>query len=245
LLDERNKSLCQSLRKGNNADEHYEIIDDLLWWKGRLYAPENTRKRIIKSEHVSKVAGHFGTDRTLELGSRNLYWPKMEDNIRKYCNACDICQRTKAPNHAKHGLLHRLELACKPWTHVSTDFKTDLLETAGYKNVLVVVDWFTKMAHFIPIFKREAIEVAHACLNNVWKCDSIPQDVVSDRDAAFTGQYIANLYNYLGIKRSMSTGYHPQTDRQIERMNQVIEAYMCSYCILEQNDLSELLAMAE
>jgi len=69
---------------------------------------------MMKSEHYSKIAGHFGRDRTMELVSRNFYWPKMEDDVRKFCNECDNCQRTKAPRHAKHGLLHPLELASKP-----------------------------------------------------------------------------------------------------------------------------------
>jgi len=245
LLDERYRSICKLVKKGNNSDDNYEIIDDLLCWKGRLYAPKKTRNGIIRPEHDSKIAGHFGRDRTLELVSRNFYWPKMEDYIQKYCNECDNCQRTKAPRHAKHGLLHPLELASKPWTHISTDFITDLPESGGYKNILVVVDRFTRMAHFIPIVTREATEVARAYLNNVWKYHGIPQDVVSDRDATFTGQYITNLYDYLGIKRSMSKAYHPQADGQTERMNQVIEAYLRSYCNYEQNDWSEMLAMAE
>jgi len=87
--------------------------------------------------------------------------------------------------------------------------------------------------------------VARAYLNGVWKYHGIPEDVVSDRDATFTGQYIANIYDYLEIKRSMSTAYHPQTDGQTERMNQVIEAYLGSYCNYEQNDWSEMLALAE
>jgi hypothetical protein len=173
-LNESYRSICKLVTKGNNADENYQIIDDLLCWKGRLYAPERTRKRIIKSEHDSKIAGHFGRDRTLELVSRNFYWPKMEDDIRKYCNKCDNCQRTKSPRHVKHGLLHPLELASKPWTHISTDFITDLPESGEYKNILVVVDRFTKMAHVIPIAKSEAMEVARAYLNNVWKYHRIP-----------------------------------------------------------------------
>jgi len=77
----------------------------------------------------------------------------MKDDVRKFCNECDNCQRTKAPRHAKHGLLHPLELASKPWTHISTEFITDLPESQGSKNILVVVDRFTKMAHFIAIAK--------------------------------------------------------------------------------------------
>jgi hypothetical protein len=153
LADDFYKSVCKEVAKGKYIDTNYELIDDLLCWKGRLYAPERTRERIMKSEHDSKIAGHFGRDRTMELVSRNFYWPKMEDDVRKFCNECDNCQRTKAPRHAKHGLPNPLELASKPWTHISTDFITDLPESQGYKNILVVVDRFTKMAHFIPIAK--------------------------------------------------------------------------------------------
>jgi len=245
MLDDDYRSICKRISKGNNEDFNYEILDNLLCWKGRLYAPRRTRERIIRSEHDSKIAGHFGRDRTLELVSRNFHWRKMEDDIRKFCNECDNCQRKKAPRHAKHGLLHLLELASKPWTHISTDFITDLPESTGYKNILVVVDRFTKMAHFIPTVKRDAVEVAGAYLNGVWKYHGIPEDVVSDQDATFTGQYIANLYDYFGIQRSMSTAYHPQTDGQTERMNQVIGAYLRSYCNYEQNDWSEMLALAE
>jgi len=53
-----------------------------------------------------------------------------------------------------------------------------------------------------------------------------------------------DIYIFLGIKRSISTAYHPQTDRQTERMNQLIEAYLRSYCIYEQNDWASMLAMA-
>jgi transposase InsO family protein len=169
----------------------------------------------------------------------------MDDDIRKYCSECDNCQRTKSPRHAKHGLLHPLELPSQPWTHIATDFITDLPESSGCRNLLVVVDRFTKMAHFIPIQKREAASVARAYLNNVWKYHGFPEDVVSDRDATFTSQHFTNLYDYLAITRSMSTAYHPQSDGQMERMNQVIEAYVRSYCNFEKNDWADMLPMAE
>jgi len=117
---------------------------------------------MIKSEHDSKIVGHFGRERTLELVTGKFYWTNMERDIRKYCNEYDLCQRTKAPRHAKHSLLHLLELACIPWTHMITDFITDLPESEGATIILVVVDRFTKMAHFIPIRKKDSPTVARA-----------------------------------------------------------------------------------
>jgi len=207
--------------------------------------PKGLWQRVIQPEHDSKVAGHFGRERTLELVTRNFYWTNMKQGIRKYCNECDICQRTKAPRHAKQGLLHSLELACKPWTHTSTDFITDLPESEGATMILVVVDRFTKMAHFIPITKKDSPTVARAYLENVWKYHGFSKDVVSNRDSPLTWGFFTDLYNYLGIKRSMSTAYHPQTDWQTERINQVIESYLRSYCNYKQNDWASMLTMAE
>jgi len=169
----------------------------------------------------------------------------MECDIRKYYNECDTCQRTKAPRHAKHALLHHLELACKPWMHISTDFITDLPGFKGATIILVVVDRFTKMAHFIPIKKKDSPTVAKAYLENIWKYHGFPEDVVLDRDSTLTGSFFTDLYNYLGIQCSMSTAYHPQTDGQTERINQVIESYLRSYRNYEQKDCASMLAMAE
>jgi hypothetical protein len=107
----------------------------------------------MRSEHDSKIAGHFGRDRTIELISRKFFWPKNEDEVRQHYNECDNCQRTKSPRHAKHGLLHPLELPIKPWTHITTDCITDLPELSGHTKILVVVDRFSQMAHFIPLSK--------------------------------------------------------------------------------------------
>jgi len=245
FLDDSYRSICKQLSSGNITDKHYELVDDILCSKRRIYAPKDLRHRIMQSEHDSKVAGHFGRERTMELISRNFYWPNMETDRRKYFNECNNCQRTKSPRHAKHGLSHPLKMACKPWTHISTDFITDLPESEGATKILVVVDRFTKMAHFIPITKKDSPTVARAYLENIWKYHGFPEDVVSDRDGTFTGQYFTDLYDYLGIKNSMSTAFHPESDGQTERIDQVIESYRRSYCNYEQNDWASMLAIAE
>jgi hypothetical protein len=110
---------------------------------------------------------------------------------------------------------------------------------------MVVVNQFTKMAHFIPAVKRESVVVAKLFLENVWKYHGLPLDIVSDRDGVFTGHFITALYQFLGIKRSMSTAFHPQTDGQTEPLNQTIEDILRTYCNYEQDNWNEILAMAE
>jgi hypothetical protein len=180
MLDEENIAICKQLNCGVKIKQHYDIKDDLFCWKNRLYVQRRLRKRVMNSEHDPKVAGYFRSERTMKLLTRKFYWANMEKDIRKYCNECDNCQRTQAPHHAKHGLLHPLEMACKPWTHISTDFITDSPESEGATMLLVVVNHFAKMAQFVPMKTKDSPTVARAYFENVWKYPGFPEHVDPD-----------------------------------------------------------------
>jgi len=80
-LDYQNMQLCKAISKGANNDTNFTRQEELLGWNGSIYVPKAMRSKVLKSEHDSKVAGHFGRDRTLELINRNFFWPKIEDNV--------------------------------------------------------------------------------------------------------------------------------------------------------------------
>jgi hypothetical protein len=88
--------------------------------------------------------------------------------------------------------------------------------------ILVVVDRFTEIAHFIVLTKKNAPTVTRAYLDNVWRYHGMRKGIVSERDMTFTSQYFLDVYIFLGIKNSMSTTYYLESDGQTERMNQVI-----------------------
>jgi len=164
MIDHKYRHKCRQLAKGDVTDNNYELKDDISCWKNRIYAPEGMRKPIFQSEHDSKVAGHFGRVRTLDLITRNLYCPNMESDVRKFCNECDNCQSIKCPRDSPHGLLHPLELACMAWTKISRECITDLPASEGATIILMVGDRFTKMAHFILIKMQDSPMVASAYL---------------------------------------------------------------------------------
>ena len=200
----------------------------------------------MEDEHDSKVAGHFGQKKTLELISRNFYWPEMEDWIKAYIRSCDSCQRNKSPRHARFGLLQPLELPYSPWLSTSVDFITALPESEGFTQIIVVVDRFSKMAHFVALQENAtAKDCAQAFLKEIWKLHGLPEDIVSDRDTKWTGEFWNNLCVMLGIKRNLSSAFHPQTDGQTERVNQNLETYLQTFINYDQNDWNALLPLAE
>ena len=102
------------------------------------------------------------------------------------------------------------------------------------------------MAHFVPLYeKASARDCAAAFLQNIWKLHGLPEDIVSDRDTKWTGEFWHNLWEMLGIKRNLSSAFHPQTDGQTERVNQTLETYLRTFVNYDQNDWLSLLPLAE
>jgi hypothetical protein len=126
------------------------------------------------------------------------------------------------------------------------DYIVELPLSNGFDAVYVCVDRFTKMAHFIPTTTRvTAEESANLYLRHVFKNHGLPTDIVSDRGTQFTSRFSSALLELCGVKSNKSTAFHPQSDGQTERVNQVLEQYIRIFCGYQQDDWSDLLPLAE
>jgi len=231
------------------TEEVLEIKDGLLYRRGMLWIPEdgNLKKLILESEHDTKIAGHMGQDKTIELIRRNFWWPRMNERIIDFVQSCPECQKNKAARHRPYGLSSPLELPYAPWRSIAMDFITELPLSEGCDQLWVVIDRFTKMAHFLPLKKerKTAADLAVTFAREVWKYHGLPKDIVSDRDSRFTSETWQEFLRLAGIRPRMSMAFHPQTDGQTERLNQTIEAYLRAFVGHEQDNWVGLLPMAE
>ena len=83
------------------------------------------------------------------------------------------------------------------------------------------------MVHFIPTTKRTSAEgLARLFRDNMWKLHGLPKSIISDRGPQFAVGLMRELNQMLGIESKMSTAFHPQTDSQMERVNQELEQYL-------------------
>jgi len=140
---------------------------------------------------------------------------------------CDSCQRNKNCIEQPVGKLMPNSIPEKPWMYISADFITKLPLAQGYDAILVVVDWLTKMVHFIPTAEKTIAEgLAKLFRNNVWKLHGLPKSIISDRGLQFIAGLMRELNQILEIKSKMLTVFHPQTDGQMERVNQELEQYL-------------------
>jgi len=134
----------------------------------------------------------------------------------------------------------------KAWTHISADFITKLPLVQGYDSILVVVDWFTKMAHFVPTTEKTTAEgLARLFRDNMWRLHGLPESIISDRGPQFAAGLMKELNGLLDIETKLSTAFYPQTDGQTEYMNQELEQYLRMFIDHWQEQWPEWLGTAE
>ena len=126
------------------------------------------------------------------------------------------------------------------------DFITGLPKSLGYDAIFVVVDMLTKVAHLIPVRKDHiAKDIAMIFMKQVFVYHGLPRRIISDRDSKFTSNFWKALFEATHTSLAYSTAYHPQTDGQTERVNQIIEDMLRAYCMREPNKWVRYLYLVE
>jgi len=126
------------------------------------------------------------------------------------------------------------------------DFVVELPLSSGHNTIMTVVDSVSKRAHFIPTHTTVTAEgAAWLFLHQVWKLHGLPKYIVSDCRPQFVACFTRELYCLLGIRLVSSTAWHPQTDRQMEHVNQELDQYLQLFVNEWQDNWYDLLSMAE
>jgi hypothetical protein len=221
------KSYLDQVRKGIRTGKHPTIEihlceerDNKIFYRGRELldpADEKATTHAITQTHNRLTGGHPGPARTLDLVRRGYVWQGTRKQIERYIQNCHTCQTTKPSRSKTLGLLEPLPVPRRIWKSITLDFITGLPEDGAMDAILVVVDRFSKMAHFIPTTHEIlAEETAELLLHHVWKLHRTPEEIISDQGPQFVSALWKRQCQRLSITRKLSTAHHPQTDGQTE-----------------------------
>jgi hypothetical protein len=131
-------------------------------------------------------------------------------------------------------LLQPLQVPEWKWKEIAMDFIMGLLRTqSGYDSIWVIVDRLTKVAHFIPVKTTySGPQLAELYMSRIVYLHRVLKKIVSDRGTQFTSRFWERLHEALDTQLHFSSAYHPQTDGQTERVNQILED-MLRTCALQ------------
>lgn len=213
----------------------------------RLCVPKSERAVILSQAHNSAyTTAHAGPEKLWDALNSRFYWPKMKRDVIRYCNSCDVCQKTKPSNFNRYGRLTPNPIPLKPYESVSMDLIVNLPWSNDYNAILVVVDRMTKHAQFIPTTTGlNTAGFAALFLKHIACRFGLPLNIVTDRDPHWTSDFWRSLAKLMDVDMLLSSSHHPQHDGQTEIVNRQLEVMLRAYVANDRSTWSDWLATME
>jgi hypothetical protein len=167
------------------------LAEGFVFRANKLCIPASSVHLLLLQEaHGGGLMGHYGVKKKEDILVGHFFWPKMRRDVERFISCCTTYQKAKSRLNPR-GLYMPLPVPSAPWENISMDFVLGLPRTKkGRDNVFVVVDRFSKMAHFIPYHKTDdAIHVVDLFFREIVRLNAVPNTIVSDRDAKFLSHF--------------------------------------------------------
>ena len=193
----------------------------------KVFVPQPLREQVMQWSHDHPSSEHMGTQKTL---SRLLYrfsWPGMCCQAKTFCRSCMVCQKRSKPTPGRRAPMVS-ETSSRPFERVALDITEMPLSSSGNRYALVVMDYFSKYVRIYPMKDQRAITVAGHLMDWVYEL-GVPERLHSDQGAQFESHIFQEICKQLGIRKTRTTPYHPQSDGMVERFMRTLKDMVAKY----------------
>ncbi|KAK8921536.1 hypothetical protein KSP39_PZI020758 [Platanthera zijinensis] len=229
---EQSPSLTELLKRAQDGllPPVWTAHNNIILYLGRVYLPPT-------SPHIPSIfadihnRAHEGVHETLHRIHAEFYWKGLRRHVQYFIAQCAKCHQQKSSHLLPAGLLQPLPVPTQIWADISMDFVEGLPRSLGKYVLMVVVDRFSKGAHFIslacPLIAERGTQIFFV---DVFRLHGLPESIVADRGMAFTNRFWKELFTLNGTKLAILSTYPPppppaQSNGQTEIVSHTMEMY--------------------
>ncbi|VDI07464.1 Hypothetical predicted protein [Mytilus galloprovincialis] len=232
------------VRKLWSGWELLEIVNGILYKQYEkssinslvLVVPKELRVKIMRELHNNRIAGHLGRDRTLESIRRRFYWPGMSSDVGSWVKECSICARAKRGPGLGRYPLQQSQVGF-PLDRIGIDIVGPCPITEnGNEYIIVVSDYFTKWCEAYAVPNHHALTVADKLVPEFFARFGMPKQIHSDQGREFESLLFQAVCQLLGIEKTRTTPYRPQSDGLVDRFNKTLQIMLSSFVNKNRND---------
>ena len=205
----------------------------------QLILPKSLRTEVLQQLHDTQTAGHLGVAKTLSRVRERFYWVQCRRDVQEWCRNCDLCAQKRGPQKKIKAPMAQYNTG-SPMERIAIDVLGPLpITETGNKYILIVADYFTKWVEAYPMPNQEATTVAELLVKQFICRFGVPLLIHSDQGRNFESELFAEMCRLLGIKKTRTTPYHPQSDGMVKRFNRTLEAQLSKFADHNQKDWDE------
>ena len=184
--------------------------------------PKTLRFKLFELIHLHPTGGHFGRMKTLFSLRNRCYWPGQRRDLDRWMAECETCQRTKSkPPQGKSALQQELTGSC--FGRIAIDILGGLQTTDRDNRYLMVIqDYFSKWVVVIPLPDQTAATCADALMKRWILIWGTPRIIHTDQGPNFESKLWTELCQRLGIEKTHTNPYRPQSDGMVEKFNSTL-----------------------
>ena len=181
--------------------------------------------------HSSILGGHLGVKKTTDKITSNFYWPGIHSDITRFCQSCDICQRTVAKGNVSKVPIEKMPLIDTPFKRVAVDLVGPIYppSESGHRSILTLVDYATRYPDAVPLKSITTESVAEA-LVDMYSRLGVPEEVLSDMGAQFVSECMAEVSRLLSLRQLTTSPYHPMCNGLVEKFNGTLKCMLKRLC---------------
>ncbi|GFX07359.1 retrovirus-related Pol polyprotein from transposon 412 [Trichonephila clavipes] len=208
----------------------------------QLCVPIKFRLDINKLSH-DEIGGHLGVTKTKDRILRHFFWPNVYRDVEEFVKTCDSCQRVGKPRDKAKAPLKLVPIISEVFSKINIDAVGPLpVSTKQNRYLITSICVASKYPEAIPVESITSPNVIDALLS-IFSRIGFPREIQSDLGTSFTSELTTTFFNKFGIKVTMSSVSHPQSNA-VERVHRTIKHVIKALCVESGEDWEGVLPLA-